>query len=186
MSTALLILHEGFEEMEAIAPIDILRRAEVELTVASREEGLQVTGKCGVTVQADAMLEDVLETPFDLLVLPGGPGTARSREDERVLDLVRRHAGEGKLIGAICAAPTILAAAGVLEGKRYTAHISVKDTLPDIIEDQAVVVDGNIVTSRGAGTACEFGLALAARTATKAVAQNIEKAIHRLPKATWQ
>jgi len=177
---ALLILHEGFEEMEAIAPIDILRRAGVTLTTASREDKLAVTGKNNVTMNADAMLDDVCSETYDLLVLPGGPGTARSRGDQRVIELVQKHAKAGKLIGAICAAPTILQAAGVLEGKQYTAHISVSDQLPDIIEDQAVVEDGMIITSRGAGTACEFGLCLARRIAGEKVASEISDAIHYL------
>lgn len=185
MSNALMILHDGFEEMEAMGPIDILRRAGVDLTIASREDKREVTGKNNVTLVADTLLDAVADRSFDLLVLPGGPGTARSRGDDRVLNLVREAANGGRLIGAICAAPTILAAAGVLEGRRYTAHASVKEQLPEIIEDAAIVEDGNIITSRGAGTACEFGLCLVKRLASRPEAEAIEQAIHRLGGPAW-
>lgn len=176
-STALFIFHEGLEELEAIAPLDILRRAGVECTTASTGANLEVTGKNGVTLRADKLFEDVAEEAFNLVVIPGGPGIYPLRENSRVIEFVRNHAETGKPTAAICAAPLILHDAGVLEGREYTAHFTVADELPDMDEVRAVVSDGHIITSRGAGTAVEFGLALAQRLAgsesSKAVADSI-------------
>ena len=126
---ALVVLTDGFEEIEAITPIDLLRRAETEVTVASAAETLEVTGKTGVNLRADAMLDACLEKEYDLLVLPGGPGVFTLRQDVRVLDLIRRRV-EGNLpVAAICAAPLLLLDAGVLEDKAHTAHGTVLDEL---------------------------------------------------------
>lgn len=158
----LVILAEGFEEVEAITPIDILQRAGASVTVASLGENLAQDGKHGIRVHADMLLETALENDYDLVVLPGGPGYMNLRNDARVLDLIRKQANAGRLLGAICAAPTVLKEAGVLPS-RYTAHFSVSDELPEIVEEAATVEEGNIVTSRGAGTAVEFSLALVSR-----------------------
>lgn len=160
MKTALVVLAEGFEEIEAIVPIDLLRRAEVDVTVAVLDENRCVDGRSGVHVGGDMLLETALESDYDLIVLPGGPGHKLLRKDPRLITRLRKHAAENRLIGAICAAPTILLDAGLLENRRYTAHFAVADELPKIVENEAVVVDGNLITSRGAGTAVEFGLAL--------------------------
>lgn len=160
MKSALVVLAEGFEEIEAIAVIDILRRADIDCTVAAQHDGKFVTGKMGVQVVADELLEAVRGQDFDLVVFPGGPGARHLRKDEIILGIARRQASSGKCLGAICAAPTVLLQAGVLQGRKYTAHPSVQAELPEIIADRAVVTDGNIVTSQGAGTAVEFGLAL--------------------------
>lgn len=156
---ALVLLADGFEEVEAVAPIDLLRRAGVETVVAAVGDGLAVTGKNGITVHADALLSETDGGSFDALVLPGGPAAKSLRENETVLALVRSFRESDRLVGAICAAPTILLRAGILDGKRYTAHFSVVEDLPEILEEP-VVRDGKIITSRGAGTAVEFGLAL--------------------------
>lgn len=155
----LVPLADGFEEIEAVCPIDILRRAGAEVCVAAVGDTLTATGKTGIVVQADALLADKKNEAFDALVLPGGPAAQRLREDPAILDLVRSFSGRRKWIGAICAAPTILNRAGVLAGKRYTAHFSAEDELKEIREEP-VVRDGHIITSRGAGTAVAFGLAL--------------------------
>lgn len=160
MKTALVILAEGFEEIEAVAVIDILRRADVSCTVASQYDGKFVTGKTGIQLVADELLADVAPQDFDLVVLPGGPGCRHLKKDATVLDLIRRQAAEKRLLAAICAAPTVLLQAGLLKGRKHTAHHSVAAELPDLVPDKPVVRDGNIITSRGAGTAVEFGLAL--------------------------
>jgi 4-methyl-5(b-hydroxyethyl)-thiazole monophosphate biosynthesis len=158
--TALVVLTDGFEEIEAVCPIDLLRRAEVEVVVASRTGSLNVRGRSGVTFVADSLLEGVGERVFDLIVLPGGPGTDSLRGDERVLALVKAQVDAGRMVGAICAAPTVLLDAGVLRARRVTAHFSVADELPGLLEKERVVVDGAIITSRGAGTSIPFALAL--------------------------
>lgn len=175
--SVLVILGEGFEEIEALAPVDLLRRAGVECTTASCENDRQVLGRSGIRVEADTLLADVAGQRFDCLVVPGGPGTGKLRKNPRVLDVVRAHRGGDKLIGAICAAPTVLLDAGVLAGSRYTGHASILSELPEL-ENQAVVVDGKILTSRGAGTAVEFGLALVAALLGQDQADTVAASIH--------
>jgi len=160
MHTVLVLLAEGFEEIEAITPIDLLRRAGAEVTVAALSEGMHVSGRNGVTLHADTTLAVVEGRSFDCLLLPGGPGVKHLRADPRVRQWVnRQHSGPGWL-AAICAAPTVLQDAGLLEGRAYTAHFSVANELHHICSDQRVVVDGRMITSRGAGTALDFGLTL--------------------------
>ena len=175
--SVLVILAPGFEEIEAITPIDILRRADIEVTVASLENDLLVRSKGNIFVTAEVKLDDVLKKEFDALLLPGGPGTLCLRKDERVLKLVNRFYDEKKPVGAICAAPTVLADAGVLKGKRYTAHFSTEDELTEIQKQSAVVKDGTIITSQGAGTAIQFAFALVETLLEKTVADKIAKDI---------
>jgi len=160
MSKVLAILAEGFEEIEAITPIDLLRRAGVEVTLAALEEGEHVTGKNGITLHADANLSDLCSDDYDCIFLPGGPGVKHLRTSGRVIEIVRKQHASNKLLAAICAAPTVLHDAGVLTDKRYTAHFTVADELSDILLEEKVVIDGNVLTSRGAGTALDFGLAM--------------------------
>ena len=158
MPAVLALLAEGFEEIEAITPIDLLRRAGIDVTLASLSDQRHVTGRSGITLHADAALSEIGGHLFDLLFLPGGPGVKNLRADPRVDAVVRAHAAAGKWVAAICAAPTVLNAAGLLAGRRYTAHFSVAGELPHILAEERTVVDGNILTSRGAGTALDFGL----------------------------
>jgi 4-methyl-5(b-hydroxyethyl)-thiazole monophosphate biosynthesis len=160
MITVLIILADGFEEIEAFTPIDLLRRAGAQVTVASLGDDMHVTGRTGITAHTDTTLASVATAVFDCLVLPGGPGTKLLRADPRVRSAVLRHHSGGHCVAAICAAPAVLHDAGLLAGRRYTAHPSVAAELPGILSGNRVVVDGNIVTSRGAGTALDFGLAL--------------------------
>lgn len=156
---ALIILHPGFEEMEAVAPIDLLARAGVEVVQASTAETLQVEGRNGISLEATRLLSDVAEQDFDAVILPGGPGIQKLRGDARIIACLRRLHKAGKLIAAICAGPLLLLDAGLIEGLTYTAHPSTHEEL-DEARDHAVVTDGSIITSRGAGTATEFALAL--------------------------
>ncbi len=160
MPTILAILAEGFEEIEAITPIDLLRRAGAEVVTAALEEGIHVIGRTGVTVHADLTLAEALSRDFDCVFLPGGPGVKRLRADPRVIGLVRRQHAAGRWLAAICAAPAVLQDAGLLAGRRYTAHFSVAGELPDILAGERVVADGRLLTSRGAGTALDFALLL--------------------------
>ena len=177
MPTVLVLLAEGFEEIEAFTPVDLLRRAGAAVTLASLAEQPHVTGRCGITMHADAALSAIGGRLFDLLFLPGGPGVKNLRADPRVDAIVRSHAAAGKWLAAICAAPTVLHAAGLLGGRRYTAHFSVAGELPDILADQRVVVDGNILTSRGAGTALDFGLLLVEKLTSAEKARDIARSI---------
>ena len=159
----LCLLVDGFEEIEALTPVDLLRRAGAEVVLASLAPGRHVTGRCQITVHADALLADTVDEPFDLLLIPGGPGVAALRADGRPARLAADFARAGKPVAAICAAPTVLADAGLLAGKRFTAHFSVYDELPSALPAERVVEDGLLITSRGAGTAFDFGLALVRR-----------------------
>lgn len=158
MPTVLAILAEGFEEIEATTPIDLLRRAGAEVVVAALAEGIHVTGRTGITLHADTTLAAVGQRTFDCVFLPGGPGVKHLRADPRVRERVQQQHQAGRWLAAICAAPTVLHDAGLLGGRRYTAHFSVATELPARLADERVVVDGRIVTSRGAGTALDFGL----------------------------
>jgi len=204
MAKVLAILTDGFEEIEAVAPIDLLRRAGVEVVIAaltapetekSGAASLTVTGRCGMVLQAECTLAVALaggeaETQhYDCLLLPGGPGVKTLRTNALVLNAVRQHHAAGRLVAAICATPLVLLDAGILRGRRYTAHGSVGDELPEILASEPVVVDegksnktgaagGPIVTSRGAGTALEFGLALVECLAGRARAEQIFREIH--------
>jgi 4-methyl-5(b-hydroxyethyl)-thiazole monophosphate biosynthesis len=156
---ALIILHPSFEEMEAVAPIDLLARAEVEVVHASTENTLSVAGRNGITMKATHLLNDVTEQDFDAVILPGGPGIMQLRNEARITQCLRRHHQNNKLIACICAAPLLLLEAGLANQIKYTAHPSTSDELSAARND-SVVVDGNIITSRGAGTATEFALTI--------------------------
>lgn len=173
----LCLLFTGFEEIETVAPVDLLRRAGVEVVVASLTSETLVTGRCSITIRADAVLADVAEQEFDLLLIPGGPGIKAVREEGRAAALARKFAGAGKPIAAICASPTVLKDAGVLAGKRFTSHSGVVTELPESQLQERVVEDANIITSRGAATAVDFGLALVRRLCGEAAAAEVAKGI---------
>jgi 4-methyl-5(b-hydroxyethyl)-thiazole monophosphate biosynthesis len=155
---ALVPLAEGFEELEAVTIIDVLRRAGVEVTVAALATS-PVTGSHAIRIETDTTLAAVEHEAFEAVVLPGGPGAKRLRDDERVKSVLQRAAREGRHVAAVCAAPIALEAAGVLRGKRATVYPG--NLLPSAEQVEArVVVDGKIVTSRGPGTALEFALTL--------------------------
>ncbi|MBL9216342.1 MAG: DJ-1/PfpI family protein [Opitutaceae bacterium] len=177
MPTVLALLADGFEEIEAFAPVDLLRRAGVTVTTASLNDHRHATGRSGITAHADTALSALPPDLFDLLFLPGGAGVKLLRADPRVRELVLRHHAAGRWLAAICAAPTVLHDCGLLHGRRYTAHFSVADELPAILAGETVVTDGNITTSRGAGTALAFGLHLSSLLTSPAKADEISKAI---------
>ncbi len=178
MPTVLTILPEGFEEIEAITPIDLWRRAGFEVKTASLSSATAVVGRSGVKIAADSALATIgNQTTFDLLFLPGGPGVARLRESPEVIEIVGRHAIADKWIAAICAAPLVLHDAGLLSGRHYTAHPSANSELPQIRTDENVVVDGKIITSRGAGTAMEFSLRVITLLAGEELANKIRLSI---------
>src|SRR4051812_14785730 len=177
MPTVLVPLADGFEEIEAFAPIDLLRRAGVQVTVASLSHHRQATGRSDISAQTDTTLTEAMNGEYDLLFLPGGAGTKLLRADARVQELVLKQHAAGRWLAAICAAPTVLNDAGLLAGRRYTAHFSVAAELPDILAGERIVTDGKITTSRGAGTAVEFGLHLVALLVSPAKSAEISKAI---------
>jgi len=177
MPTVLALLPEGFEEIETIAPVDLLRRAGVEVVIAALADDIHVTGRCGVTLHAGATLAALPLKTHDMLFLPGGPGVKLLRADPRVAALVKAHAAAGRWLAAICAAPAVLNDAGLLAGRRHTCHTSVLNEMPGALMRERVVVDGNIITSRGAGTALEFGLMLVEKLVSPEKAREIHTAI---------
>jgi 4-methyl-5(b-hydroxyethyl)-thiazole monophosphate biosynthesis len=157
----LVPIADGTEEIEAVCIVDVLRRAGAQVTVASVEKSLQVTASRGVKIVADSRIEDCTAASFDLIVLPGGmPGAEHLRDSEALIELLCRQQAAGRLYGAICAAPAVaLLPHGLLEGKTATAHPGFAGRLQAGSESR-VVVDGNVATSRGPGTAIEFALVL--------------------------
>ncbi|MEO7425092.1 MAG: DJ-1 family glyoxalase III [Fibrobacteria bacterium] len=180
MKRALVILSQGFEEMEAVTPIDLLRRAGIEVLSASAGPELLVEGGRGIRIQADAPLSDCLSQAFDMVILPGGPGVEGMRKDARVLDLVRRAYASGTPLAAICSAPLVLADAGVAAGHVLTSFPADKVELQGRVKaysEERVVLDGKLITSRGAGSSEEFALALIAFLAGPAAAQDVRTRI---------
>jgi protein deglycase len=154
----LCLLADGFEEIETVTPIDLLRRAGVEVVIAALGQEIS-TGRCGIRVIADVLLADVDPSSFDMLFIPGGPGVGLLRSDGRPAQLAREFCAGGKPVAAICAAPLVLMDAGLLAGKRFTAYHSVREELGGGL-DERVVIDGGLITSRGAGTAMDFAMAM--------------------------
>ncbi len=177
MKKALVVFFEDFEEIEALCPVDILRRAGVDVLTASLDGEALVRGRSGVSVKTDTTFSDRADEDFDAVIIPGGAGVLRAAKNEGLLKFVRRHFDAGRLVGAICAAPVLLHAAGVLEGKNFTSHFSVADSLPGGDLSKSVVRDGNLLTSRGAGTALDFALALVESMNGADCAREIAKAI---------
>ena len=171
----LCLLVNGFEEIEAVTPIDLLRRADVEVITATLGEKW-VSGRSGIRIEADAFLNDLTVEDFNLLLLPGGPGVQEMRRDPRSAELAQRFHENGLTIAAICAAPLVLHDAGLLAGRKFTAHASTLAELPTA-DGARLVVDGNLITSRGAGTALEFGLALVSHLAGETAALEVSRAI---------
>ncbi|TDJ31489.1 MAG: DJ-1/PfpI family protein, partial [Gammaproteobacteria bacterium] len=140
MVRVLVPLAEGFEELEAITIVDLLRRADIEVVTAGLRDG-PVRASRQITVVPDTTLDEALSSDYDMVVLPGGlPGADHLAADQRVNQLLRQMADTGRYIAAICAAPKVLAGAGLLEGKRATAFPGVLDDAPGVIADTAIVV----------------------------------------------
>lgn len=180
MAKVLVPLADGCEELEAVTIIDLLRRAGVEVTTAGLKPGV-VKASRGVQLVPDTTLDAALEADYDMVVLPGGmPGASHLKEDARVLALLKKMAAAGKYTAAICAAPMVLAEAGVLAGRRATSYPGFLDGLADVtLRSEAVVQDGTVLTSRGPGTAMDFALALVETLAGSEKRQQVEAALVR-------
>lgn len=157
MKKVLVLLAEGFEEIEAITIIDVLRRADLDVKTAALTQQ-RVTGAHNIAVFADSLLDAAKDGVYDAIILPGGmPGSRNLRDDSRVLQLLRTQQQSDRYLGAICAAPIALEAAGVLKNKRATCYPGYE--LPSAqFSEERVLTDGKLVTSRGPGTALEFAL----------------------------
>ena len=159
MKTVLVPIAPGFEEIETITIVDILRRAGARVTLAATVPGL-LEGSRGIKVEPDELLDNVREKEFDLICIPGGqPGTDNLKKDKRIEKLLKRMQNQDKYIAAICAAPIILKMAGILKDKSMTCHPSVQSVFDSYVGDR-VVVDQKLITSQSPGTAMEFSLKL--------------------------
>jgi 4-methyl-5(b-hydroxyethyl)-thiazole monophosphate biosynthesis len=157
-----VLFAEGFEEIEAVTPVDVLKRAGLDVLMV----GLDNTEVCGshdIVFKMDCLLEDIFADDLDMLILPGGlPGSYHLRDSDAVIELVCDLHALNKYIAAICAAPLVLEKAGILEGKRVTSYPAMEDEITSCDEytSNRIEVDGNIITARGAGCAFEFSFAL--------------------------
>lgn len=176
--SALVLLTEGFEDIETVTPVDILRRGDIAVTIASIDDRL-VRGSRGILIAADALLADIDTSTFDALVIPGGPGASRLAASAAVASLITGFHAAGKVVAAICASPAlVLSPTGILDGRRATcfpareADLSPKATLVR----EPVVCDGTVITSRAAGTSAAFGFAILAALAGRETAEKVRAA----------
>jgi protein deglycase len=181
MKTALILLAEGFEEVEALTPVDYLRRAGLNAVTVSVSGSPSVKGARGVTVMADAAWGK-MPPDFDCLILPGGmPGSKNLAAKAEVVALIRRAFSEGKIVAAICAAPALVLgkAAGILAGKRFTCSPGMEKDAGSggTHADERVVTDGSLITSQGAGTAGEFSIAIIKALCGPAKAEEIASSV---------
>ena len=175
-----LILAPGFEEVEAVTPVDFLRRAGVDVKLFGIG-AKRIAGSHGIVVEADAALEELARTPAGLIVPGGMPGAANVAASEKALEVIRGVFAAGGLVAAICAAPVVvLQEAGVLRGRRVTCYPGFENRFRGCtcVEDR-VVVDGNVVTSRGPGTAAEFAVKLVEILKGPAAAEIFQKTLQR-------
>ncbi len=174
-----VFLADGFEEIEALTVADLTRRAELETWLVSVTESMQVTGSHGIVVNADKTLSQTDFTQVDMIVLPGGmPGTLNLEKCEKLMEKVREFDKEKKFLAAICAAPTIFGHLGLLKGREACCYPDMEDGLAGAeVSYDKVTVSGHIITSRGMGTAIDFGLRIVETFLGTVAAQNLAEKI---------
>lgn len=178
MAKVLIPLAEGFEEIEAICLIDVLRRGKIEVVVAG-VRAIKIKGAHDIEIHTECLLSDVSSKDLDMIVLPGGwGGTKVLADDKDVFRLLEEMDADNKLIGAICAAPFVLNEAGVLK-HNYTCYPSAEEQIREegYTKEHSVVTDGNIMTSRGPGTAICFGLAIVEKLKDKQTAEALREGL---------
>jgi 4-methyl-5(b-hydroxyethyl)-thiazole monophosphate biosynthesis len=179
MAKVYIFLADGFEEIEALTVVDLLRRAAIEISMVSITGRLEVKGAHRISVLSDILFENANFADADLLVLPGGmPGTVHLMDHEGLDNLLRDFHMRKKNIAAICAAPSVLGSKGILAGKKATSYPGFESKLTDsIVTNLDVVEDGNVITSRGLGTAIDFSLSLIDKLIDKNAARRIADGI---------
>jgi 4-methyl-5(b-hydroxyethyl)-thiazole monophosphate biosynthesis len=182
MKKVLIPLAAGFEDLEAVTIIDLLRRANISVTVAGLDDGV-ITGSRGTRILPDEILDTGSASGYDMIVLPGGlPGADNLNNDNRIHNILRQMADNGRYIAAICAAPKVLASAGLLKDKEVT---SFPGALSDVAIEgmhhtgMAIAIDGNVITSRGPGTAMDFSLELIQLLTGSEARQQVEQGLQR-------
>ncbi len=176
MKRVLIPLAEGFEEIEALATADVLRRADLEVVLAGIP-GTIVKGRSGIKIVADTKIEDVNHKDFDCIVLPGGnPGYVNLERSKKVFDIINDFNDQEKLIAAICAAPSILGKMGILDNRRATIYPGMEKDIPRPRSGK-VVVDDHVITSEGPGTALDFALEIIKNLLGKGKANEVKKEI---------
>jgi protein deglycase len=180
MKKVFIHLANGFEEVEAITPVDVLRRAGCEVTLVSVSGKLAVTSARGLVVQSDGLFEDMDYSVADVILFPGGqPGSDNLTKHAGLKKLIPEFHRQGKMIAAICAAPMVLANAGILEGKRVTCFPGTESRLKGAVcTGNAVEIDGNIITGKAAGAAMKFSLALTEKLFGKSKADELKKIMY--------
>lgn len=173
-----ILLANGFEEVEALTPCDMLRRAEIEVNLVSAQEDLYVTGNHGICVKCDKMLDEISEC--DMVILPGGlPGVPNLMANKSVMDLVAAQIKNNKRVGAICAAPWILGELGLTDGRKATCYPGFEDKLKGAeISSEKAVTDGLVTTSKAAGTAMDFAFEIIKVLKGKEVADKVKNSIY--------
>ncbi len=172
---AFIFLANGFEEIEAVATIDVLRRGNIPVTIVSITKELTVSGAHNINIVADALFEEVAFDGSELLILPGGmPGAQNLQNHSELGELLQKHFEKNKLVAAICAAPKVLGHLNILNGKAATCYPGFESELSGaVLSIDGTVTDGNIVTAKGAAFAIEFGLQLVEILQGKEVADKI-------------
>ena len=178
-----LFLAEGFEEIEALTPVDILRRGRVDITTVG-VGGREIKGSHGIVVKADISTAELDTSDMEAVILPGGmPGTKNLEADSTVVSTVMECYDNGGVVGAICAAPSVFGHMGILRGRRATAFPGFEAELEGAVggADGYVEVDGNVITARGMGVSVDFGLALLSALKGKETAEKVRSAIQCRP-----
>ena len=174
-----MLLADGFEEVEALTVVDLLRRVEIDCEMISVQKTVSVRGTHNIRVQADRLLEDTVFDGYDAVILPGGlPGTTNLAENPAVCEAVLTHWRQGGLTAAICAAPTVLAGLGILEGKHAVCYPGMEPQLTGALPcDLPAVRDGNVITGRGVGAAIPFALEIVKALKNEETALSLAKSI---------
>lgn len=176
MKKTFILLAEGFEEIEALTIVDVLRRADIICDMCSIDK-IQVKGAHNIKIESDLILENLNYHDYDAVILPGGmPGSTNLRDNEEVIEIIKYYNKKNKIIAAICAAPIVLHKAGIINNRRMTSYPGIQGQLENCIySEETVVVDNNITTSRGPATALTFALELVNLLKDKETKENLKK-----------
>ncbi len=174
-----LLLATGYEELEAVTVVDIMRRSQIVCDIVAVSHDLIVPSARDVKIVADIMIDDAVSNQYDMIVLPGGiDGTENLANDKRVVELLKRQLKRGAKIGAICAAPTVLERHGMADGKSITCHPVAREAIKNAhLKDEPVVKDGLLITSQGPGTALKFALDIVEELLGKEKKEELKKAL---------